>query len=421
MHNQGIRCIHGGSDSFELTNVVERNPSVILGITKTKEKLVFSESHDHSVNFFSEGKISQSLGGSTGMQDGFTVRFQSPSALVSHGESIFVCDTGNQAIRLISSLKAYKFLGEKLGPFIKLFQLEEELSRKANVEVSLEDDLNILKEAADVMKDIERNAYFRTGRRCPQGPDLAFTKPTRDSLEMLHSSFQKLKSFLCEKNLHHIAEDICFSSFTTLFVEHFFAGMRTPSRPTPDMLDYATRRPSCLIESVQKIYNSSFSMYTGRQSHYTERKINKMEPEWLYDRARKRQENFREEDSTENDVLRVEARELRVFATEFGRGVRQQRVRDKTKERAGTSPLALSMMRRVVSPGTDSVPDMIEELGNLDEEQAEATPTIDTRLVLFSKGDVVAVKHNWKRYLEPFFLALELLREDLHRSNDGNP
>ena len=30
---------------------------------------------------------------------------------------------------------------------------------------------------------------------------------------------------------------------------------------------------------------------------------------------------------------------------------------------------------------------------------------------------MVAVKHNWKRYLDPFFLAL--LREDLHRSNDG--
>ena len=41
MHNQGIRCIHGGSDSCELTNAVERNPSVILDITKTKEKLVF--------------------------------------------------------------------------------------------------------------------------------------------------------------------------------------------------------------------------------------------------------------------------------------------------------------------------------------------------------------------------------------------
>jgi len=87
-----------------------------------------------------------------------------------------------------------------------------------------------------------------------------------------------------------------------------------------------------------------------------------MEPEWLYDRAKKRQENFREEDSTENDVFRAEARELRVFATEFGRGVRQQRLRGKTKERAGNLPLALSMMRRVVSPGTVSFPNIIEEL-----------------------------------------------------------
>ena len=34
---------------------------------------------------------------------------------------------------------------------------------------------------------------------------------------------------------------------------------------------------------------------------------------------------------------------------EFGRGVRQQRTRGKTKERAGTLPLALSMFRRNAS------------------------------------------------------------------------
>ena len=59
-----MRC---ENDSFQLTNVVDRNPSVILGITKTDEKLVVSDSQDHAVNFFSEGKISHSLGGSQGM------------------------------------------------------------------------------------------------------------------------------------------------------------------------------------------------------------------------------------------------------------------------------------------------------------------------------------------------------------------
>ena len=79
-------------------------------------------------------------------------------------------------------------------------------------------------------------------------------------------------------------------------------------------------------------------------------------------------------------------------------------------------PLCLSMIRRVVSPQTDNVVDVLEELQALDEGQPD-TPPVETRPVLFSKGDEVALRHNWKRYLEPFFLAI--LHEDLHRSNDG--
>ena len=40
---------------------------------------------------------------------------------------------------------------------------------------------------------------------------------------------------------------------------------------------------------------------------------------------------------------------LQSFAKEFGRGVRQQRTRGKTKGRAGTLALALSMFRRNAS------------------------------------------------------------------------
>ena len=73
-------------------------------------------------------------------------------------------------------------------------------------------------------------------------------------------------------------------------------------------------------------------MYTGPHSHYTERTIHKREPEWLYDRGKLREQHFRPEDSVKaKDDLREEARELRVFAKEFGQGVWQQRVRDKTK------------------------------------------------------------------------------------------
>ena len=52
-----------------------------------------------------------------------------------------------------------------------------------------------------------------------------------------------------------------------------------------------------------------------------------------------REEHFRPEDRVkEKDDLRGEVRELRLFGKESGQGVRQHRVRDKTKEKDGTLP-----------------------------------------------------------------------------------
>ena len=88
-------------------------------------------------------------------------------------------------------------LALKSKSFIDLFQLREDSSKdNINHHTSLYDGLKILKGTADFMKDIEVQARARTGRRCPQGPDLGFTKPTRDSFQMLHSSFAKIKSIL---------------------------------------------------------------------------------------------------------------------------------------------------------------------------------------------------------------------------------
>ena len=63
----------------------------------------------------------------------------------------------------------------------------------------------------------------------------------------------------------------------------------------------------------------------------------------------------------ERDETREEAKELRLFAKEFGQGVRQQRVRGKAQERAGTLPLAISMMKRIIAPETRNL-NLLEEL-----------------------------------------------------------
>lgn len=61
-------------------------------------------------------------------------------------------------------LNSLKFLREKLGPFIELFQLEEEYSREANVQSSLEDGLKTLKEVADLMKDRKESLFLNRAK-----------------------------------------------------------------------------------------------------------------------------------------------------------------------------------------------------------------------------------------------------------------
>jgi len=198
---------------------------------------------------------------------------------------------------------------------------------------------------------------------------------------MLHSSFAEIKSILDDKGLLHIAEDIDFSSFTTLQVEHFFAGMRTPIRPTLDMHDYASRRPNCITESLQKTYQSSFVVYSAPQSHYTEKRVHEKEPELLYERCKSRTVHTQEE----RDETREEAKELRLFAKESGQGVRQQRVRGKTQERAGTLPLAISMMKRIIAPETRNL-NMVEELQGLEEQSGDhldAGTSVEKNRVVF--------------------------------------
>lgn len=413
VHDGGIERISCTGTRVEREDILERSPSIISGITYTGENLVFTDAQDHTLNFFDGARVTTSLGGTQGMQDGFTASFNSPSSLASFKETVFVCDINNQAVRVVSSLKSYKELGEKIGPFIDLFNLHEEKTKSARQKPTLNDGITVLKGVADVMKTIQDDACSRTGKRCPQGPDLALTKPTRDAFKMLHDSFRKIRSGLSDKDLNHIAEDLSFAAFTTLDTEHFFAGMRTPSRPTPDMYDYATRRPCCIIESVEKTYQSSFVFYTGPQSHYIQRRIHAKEPTWVRERSQKTVYTATpENDANEHqdkETLRSEAKELRLFAKEFGRGVRQQRARGKTKENAGTLPLALSMMRRKGRQPTSI--NIIEEFQSLQEENDEAQ-TVQPHLVVYSKGDVVALKHDCKRYLEPFFLAV--LCEDVH-------
>ena len=102
---------------------------------------------------------------------------------------------------------------------------------------------------------------------------------------------------------------------------------------------------------------------------------------------------------------------LQSFAKDFGWGVRQQRTRGKTKGRAGTLPLALSMFRRNASAHEEV--DLLKEVQG-SEGQTTVQDAAEEYEIIYSKGYVVALKYNYKRFIIPFFLAV--LLKDLHHN-----
>ena len=134
---------------------------------------------------------------------------------------------------------------------------------------------------------------------------------------------------------------------TTLDLEpEFFSGVRTSA-----LNDHASRRPSCLLESIERLYQSSFIFYTGPQSHYTQRKKNWVQWHRNGFESRPARVNLKEDmdEETSAEAKERQRKALQSIAKKFRRGVREHRTRGKIKERAGTLPLALSMFRRNAS------------------------------------------------------------------------
>ncbi|KXJ15502.1 hypothetical protein AC249_AIPGENE25021 [Exaiptasia diaphana] len=76
-----------------------------------------------------------------GSQDGVasSASFQSPHGLATFGDSIFVCDTGNRRIRLVSSAIPLRNLSSIIYPYAELFNLDHYRGTpRKNYEQSLE-------------------------------------------------------------------------------------------------------------------------------------------------------------------------------------------------------------------------------------------------------------------------------------------
>ena len=84
------------------------------------------------------------------------------------------------------------------------------------------------------------------------------------------------------------------------------------------------------------------------------------------------------------------------------------------KELVHFNPLTLSMFRRNASAHGEV--DLLKEVQG-SEGRTTVQDAAEEYEIIYSKGDVVALKRNYKRYIIPFYLAV--LLKDLHHNGDA--
>ena len=84
---------------------------------------------------------------------------------------------------------------------------------------------------------------------------------------------------------------------------------------------------------------------------------------------------------------------MREFVGEYGKGVRQENVRSKTKEFTGTLPHALSTRPSVITASSEDCQDLTTACQTEDANVVLQGRTVRVQTVYHNK-DVVAVRHN---------------------------
>lgn len=103
---------------------------------------------------------------------------------------------------------------------------------------------------------------------------------------------------------------------------------------------------------------------------------------------------------------------------EYGKGVRQENVRSKTKGLTGTLPYALSMRPTTITATSEECQDVTTACQIVDGNVQLRGRTVRVQTI-YHKEDVVAVRHDRRREISPFWLAV-LLEDVQVEVSDGN-
>ena len=161
----------------------------------------------------------------------------------------------------------------------------------------------------------------------------------------------------------------------------------------PTVANYAYRRARCVEDDMLRIYQGDFSYFTGPNSVYPE-KITKVNPQTS--RRPNKQSAVPEGTGSKQE-----------FAGEYERGARLENVRSKTKELTGTLPYALSMCPTTITASLEESEDLKTACQVVDANVTLWSTAVRVQTI-YQKDDLLAVRHNCRREISPFWLAVLL-------------
>ena len=128
--------------------------------------------------------------------------------------TVFVCDTGNKAVRMLTSAKGLTPLQSKTVHYANVFRLDKK-AKEEDLLRTFEDDVKSVEELVAFLSNHEQEALERTGKRNTNGPNMTMPRCTRQSFLMVLASLTSFTNTLTEIGHGHLLGRVCFESMTT--------------------------------------------------------------------------------------------------------------------------------------------------------------------------------------------------------------
>ena len=213
-------------------------------------------------------------GETAGHRDGVQSRWNKPTALCV--KTPFSENTGNRAVRMLTSAKGLIPLQRKMAPYVNVFRLNKK-AKEEGLPRTFEGHMKSLEELLAFLSNYEQEALERTGKRNINGPDMTIPRCTRQPFLIVLESLTSLTNTLTEIGHSHLLDMICFESMTTLGVECYFKGIRA-DHDMPTVTNYAYRRARCVEDDKLRIYQRDSHISLG-PIHFVPRKLSKVNPQ----------------------------------------------------------------------------------------------------------------------------------------------